>query len=269
MLDSFLPATGPSVWTGNDLVQTDDWNIRLTPRDIGELDAALTAAKREKIPLHTITAADFPLPGLGIRLRALAGDLEGGRGFGVVRGIPVQTYTEDACKIVSWGICSYFGVGIPQSLQGDWINHVVDLTDVSSTTNPELVHIIDRKELRTNHVGGELDFHTDTTDIFALFCLKQAKAGGRHNRVARCRCLRRPYPLHHPGAALGLSHRGYKGHRRRSTPQPRQIGDGGVGRPARFFAVLSRKNGRMARGTSSTSFPGLWPSTAAPGWCRG
>ena len=178
MVDAIQPATGPAVWMGDDLAQIDAWNIRLTPNDVEELDAALAGIDLKKIPVQVISAAEFPLPRLGIRLRSFADELENGRGFGVIRGVPVEKYTEESCKILSWGLCSYLGTGIPQSRQGDWINHVIDLTDINSTTKPDLVHIVNRKELRSNHEGGELRWHTDSTDIIALFCLTKAKAGG-------------------------------------------------------------------------------------------
>ena len=184
MLDVIEPATGPTVWMGRELAQSDDWKLLLTPHDIAELEAALADVEGRKMPVQDITAADFPLPGLGRRLKELAGELNNGRGFGVIRGFPVENHTEDACKIVSWGMCSHFGAGIPQSRQGDWINHVIDLSDATSTTNPDLVHVINRGQLRTNHAGGELDFHTDTTDIFALFSLRKAKAGGASRLVS-------------------------------------------------------------------------------------
>jgi len=184
MVEIPAPATGPSVWMGRDLEQTDSWITRLTPRDIGELASAFSAVEGKNIPVQEITAADFPLPGLGVRLKALAAEVETGRGFGVIRGFPVGSYSEDACKIVSWGMCSYFGAGIPQSRQGDWINHVMDVSDQTSTTRPELEHILKRGQLRTNHAGGELDFHTDTTDILALFALRKAKAGGASRLVS-------------------------------------------------------------------------------------
>jgi hypothetical protein len=163
---------------GSDLAQIDDWNLRLSPDDIEELEAALANVELKNIPVQEISTADFPLPRLGVRLRAFADELENGRGFGVIRGVPVEIYTEEACKILSWGLCSYLGELIPQSRQGDWINHVIDLTDITSTTKPDLVHIVNRKELRSNHEGGELRWHTDSTDIIALFCLTKAKAGG-------------------------------------------------------------------------------------------
>ena len=178
VFDEIQLATGPSVWMGTNLAQTDDWNIRLTAKDIEELDAALVSVENLNIPVHEITVDDFVLPRLGVRLKAFADELENGRGFGGIRGVPVEKYTEEACKIISWGLCSYLGTGIPQSRQGDWINHVIDLTDVTSTTKPDLVHIVKRKELRSNHEGGELRWHTDSTDIIALFCLAKAKSGG-------------------------------------------------------------------------------------------
>lgn len=184
MTESSEPATGPAVWKGGDFAGTNDWIVPLTPKDVRELDDALSAATGKHIPIQQITADDFPLPSLGTRLEALADEIETGRGFGVLRGIPVQTYSEENCKIVSWGLCSYFGALIPQSRQGDWINPVIDLSDITSTTRPELEHIIKRGQLRTNHAGGELDFHTDTTDIFALFCLRNAKSGGASRLVS-------------------------------------------------------------------------------------
>ena len=178
------PATGPAVWMGRYLEQTDSWITLLSPQDLGELTGALAAVERRNIPVQEITPTDFPLMGLGTKLKSLANELENGRGFGVIRGFPVQDYNEDACKIVSWGMCSYFGAGIPQSRQGDWINHVIDVSDQISAPKPELEHIIKRGQLRTNHAGGELDFHTDTTDVFALFSLRKAKAGGASRLIS-------------------------------------------------------------------------------------
>jgi len=178
------PATGPAVWMGRDFAGDESWIERLTPADIAEIESALAAAERLAIPVQEITQAEFPLPGLGARLRALAAELATGRGFAVIRGFPVDRHSEDACRIVSWGLCCHFGTGIPQSRQGDWINHVMDVSDQTATDRPELAHILKRGQLRTNHAGGELDFHTDTTDIFALFSLRRAKAGGASRLVS-------------------------------------------------------------------------------------
>ena len=178
-IDSVMkPATGPSVWKGRDIAQSDDWILTLSSQDLDELDGALATIVSTGKPLQDIKGADFPLPTLGGKLKSLAFELQSGRGFGVVRGVPIHRYDEEQLKILSWGLCSQFGTGIPQSRQGDWINHVIDVSDITETAKPDLQHIIRRGQLRTYHAGGELDFHTDTTDIFALFCLRNAKEGG-------------------------------------------------------------------------------------------
>jgi len=184
MPECLSPATGAGVWMGRDLEKTDEWITHLAPRDVAELTSALAAVEGKQLPLQEITPTEFPLANLATQLKTLAKELETGRGFSVIRGFPVWDYSEEACKIVSWGLCSYFGAGIPQSRQGDWINHVIDVSDVTSSTKPDLGHIIERGQLRTNHAGGKLDFHTDTTDIFALFSVKQAKAGGASRLIS-------------------------------------------------------------------------------------
>ena len=178
------PVTGPAVWKGADFVGNDDWIISLSSDDLSEIATALEQAKATNLPIHQISAKEFPLFGLGHTLKGLAEELENGRGFAVIRGVPVDRYNEDENKIISWGLCSSFGTGIPQSQQGDWINHVMDISDQQSAPKPELDHVIRRQNLRTNHRGGELDFHTDTTDIFALFCLQPAKSGGKSRLVS-------------------------------------------------------------------------------------
>lgn len=178
MREAMEPVIGPAVWMGCDLAGRDDWNLRLTAADIAELDTALAAVARRGIPLRRITVADFPLPRLGVQLRALADELESGRGFGVIRGVPVETYSEDDCKVLSWGLCSYFGVGMPQTRQGDWINHVIDVSDVTTAPASDFDHVVNRRELRANNEGGELRWHTDSADIVGLFCLRKAVSGG-------------------------------------------------------------------------------------------
>ena len=184
MPQAIAPATGPAVWKGSDFDGNDDWIVRLSSGQLEEIDGALQHVKQESRPVQELTGADFPLPSMRDLFSDLSGELETGRGFAVLRGIPVDSYSEDDLKYISWGLCTQLGSGIPQSHQGDWINHVIDVSDQTSAPKPELDHIIKRKTLRTNHAGGELDFHTDTTDIFALFCLRNAKKGGTSRLVS-------------------------------------------------------------------------------------
>ncbi|MBK19065.1 MAG: hypothetical protein CMM52_09565 [Rhodospirillaceae bacterium] len=180
----FKSVDGPAAWKGSDFVGSDEWIVPLGPQHLDELDAALAGVTSQNLPINEITADVFPLPALGTELAALAGELQDGRGFAVVRGIPVERYSEEENKFISLGLCSQFGRVIPQSRQGDWINHVIDISDQKAAPKPDFDHVLKRKKLRTNHRGGELDFHTDTTDVFALYCLRPAKSGGRSRLVS-------------------------------------------------------------------------------------
>lgn len=43
-----------------------------------------------RLPLQTVTKADFPLPSLGPYLEAVRDEVVAGRGFALVRGVPVD-----------------------------------------------------------------------------------------------------------------------------------------------------------------------------------
>lgn len=169
--------TGPQVWRGAEFDRID-WAFRLNDRDRDEIDGALAAVKRSGIALRDIRREHFVLPTLGPRLVAESDAVEGGRGFALIKGIPVARYDEDDNGIIAWGLCAHFGVGLPQSRQGDYINPIIDLTDIKSTTHAKLQHIVARGELRVSHHGGRRYWHTDTADIVALLCMRVAKSGG-------------------------------------------------------------------------------------------
>ena len=73
--------------------------------------------------------------------------------------------------------------------------------------------------------GGRVIFLSDAAGVKRL-----GKMAAGDDRAAGGRCVRGADPLHHPGAAPRLSHRGTQGHRRRPAAQPRQVGHGGIGR---------------------------------------
>ncbi|MDA0652918.1 MAG: TauD/TfdA family dioxygenase, partial [Proteobacteria bacterium] len=69
MSENQEPVTGPAVWMGRDLEQTDGWITPLTPLDVSELAGALAAVENRNMPVQEITASDFPLKNLGTRLK--------------------------------------------------------------------------------------------------------------------------------------------------------------------------------------------------------
>jgi hypothetical protein len=199
------PVTGPSAWIGAELRQREEeWTYCLSSAEIGELEAAAAAARRRKIDLAAITRADFPLPTLGPVLDRLRREVVDGRGFVLLRGLPVEDRPIAESAMLYWGLGTYFGSARSQNAKGHLLGHVYDLGQGLSATNPLL---------RSYQTAERQRFHIDRADLVALLCLRQAKSGGAstivssmtvHNVMAERRPellerLYRPFPTDRRG----------------------------------------------------------------------
>ena len=54
--------------------------------------------------------------------------IDDGRGFVVVRRLPVEDYSKDEIGMIFWGLCTYLGRGLSQSVLGDRLGHVKDFS---------------------------------------------------------------------------------------------------------------------------------------------
>lgn len=160
--------TTPDAWTGPAIQQDPAWTCRLDAADIAEIDAALAQAKRSgtRIPFPSTA---FPLPRLRQKLDGILDEIENGRGFKLIRGIPRQRYSDEDCELIYWGITSHFGVPVSQNARGHLLGHVRDEGRVISDPNA-----------RAYQTSQRMDFHTDMLpiDVLGLFCLRTAKSGG-------------------------------------------------------------------------------------------
>ena len=159
--------TGPSAWYGRDMAKTDEWIRPFTAADVDELDAALRATQRAGFDIIRITRREFPLPTLGPALDALRGELLHGRGFVLLRGIPVDRYSIAEAATIYWGIGSYLGTPRSQNAKGHLLGHVTDMGVTLADPN-----------VRTYQTTERQHYHTDSTDIVGLLCLRQARRGG-------------------------------------------------------------------------------------------
>jgi hypothetical protein len=158
--------TGRSAWVGADLAKRpDDWTYRLSPTETAEIEAA--TAKVLGRDIATIARADFPLPALGPVLDRLRDEVLNGRGFVLLRGLPVEDRPIEDSATAYWGIGTYFGNARSQNAKGHVLGHVRDLGLSSKDPNVRIYQTTERQ-----------NFHTDSCDIVSLLCLKTAKSGG-------------------------------------------------------------------------------------------
>ena len=182
----------PAAWRGPEMTAQGGWEYRLTEAEIAEIDAAVAAIDR---PLIEVDRAAFPLPALGPKLARLRRELLEGRGFFLLRGLPVGRMSREEAVAAFWGVGAHFGSARSQNSKGHLMGHVKDLGLHSSDPNVRVYQTRERQ-----------NFHTDSVDIVALMCLQPARSGGLssivssvavHNEMVR----RRPdlaRELYHP-----------------------------------------------------------------------
>ena len=158
---------GPAAWYGADMVRSEEWLHDLAADEIAEIDAAVAKVLRRGIDIIDIERDDFELPTLGPTLDRIREEVVEGRGFVLIRGVPVEGRAMREKAIAYWGIGAYFGWAVPQNAQGHLLGHVRDIG--MDPTNP--LHRL--YATRARHL-----FHTDSCDVVGLFCLHGAKSGG-------------------------------------------------------------------------------------------
>ena len=166
------PIESASAWIGADLAERRDWIHALAPEEIAELDRAVAHARATRKPLGELTREDFPLGTLARSIERWLDELDSGRGFVLVRGVPVERYGEADASLAYWGLGLHLGRAVSQNAAGDRLGHVRDAG--LERRNPTL------RKYRTRE---PLEFHTDGSDIVGLLCLRPAKSGGT-SRIA-------------------------------------------------------------------------------------
>ena len=160
---------GPSVWFGPDMREREaEWSYRLSPGEVAEIEAALKSVQARGLDIADIRREDFLLPTLGPVLDRIRGDVLEGRGFALLRGVPVEDRPIDESATIYWGIGSHFGSARSQNAKGHLLGHVYDLGG-SSATDPNT---------RSYATAERQNFHIDRCDVVALLCLRRAKSGG-------------------------------------------------------------------------------------------
>ena len=163
----YEPVAGTGAWYGRDLAQRGDWIHRLTPSEAGEIEAATRAVRAAGMSPASITPATFPLPSVGPVLRKVLAELLEGRGFILLRGLPVSGWSREEQAIAYLGIGSWLGRFRSQNAKGHLLGHVKDLgLDIRDPG------------VRYYQTNRRLEYHTDSIDVVGLLCLQTAKSGG-------------------------------------------------------------------------------------------
>jgi hypothetical protein len=167
------PIASDAAWRGPDVARKGDWRFVLDDAHVEELEAALARATATGRPLEELRADDFPLPSLGSAIDDWRSELECGRGFVLVSGVPVDGFTPEEVERLYWCLGLHMGSPGAQNVMGETLGHVVDTGD--DATDPFV---------RLYRTATKIRYHCDAADVVALLCLQTAKRGGRSRIVS-------------------------------------------------------------------------------------
>lgn len=161
------PIDGPAAWRGAEMAARRDWIEPLGRDAAEEIGRAIAHARARRLEPSTLTAADFPLPTLAPRIEAWLRELDRGRGFLLLRGLPVAAWGDDDAALAYVGLGLHVGTLVSQNAAGDLLGHVRD-----TGADPA------DRSVRLYKTRERLGFHTDGADVIGLLCLRTAREGG-------------------------------------------------------------------------------------------
>lgn len=166
------PLIDPAGWQSAEMAASDEWIYALSAAETEELTRAVERAAALGGDIKDVTKADFHLPTLGPALADIRGELIDGRGFVLIRGVPVASYNRAQSALAFWGIGLHLGRPLSQNAEGHLLGHVKDIGG-------------DYSDARTRGYtsSAAMGFHTDRCDYVGLMCLQPARKGGE-SRIA-------------------------------------------------------------------------------------
>ena len=166
------PAVDPAGWNPSELALNDDWIYQLSKNQCDQITNAVAEIEKSRQDIKDVQKSDFQLGDFADELVEIRDEFLNGRGFVLIRGVPVADMTREQSAIAFWGIGAHLGRAVSQNGQGHLLGHVKDVGGDYSDKNT-----------RGYLSNAQMGFHADRCDYVALLCLQTSKSGGE-SRIA-------------------------------------------------------------------------------------
>lgn len=160
--------TTAAAWRGDRLAEGQDWVYLLSAAELKELEQLGTRFLQQDPDLRSVQAEDYPLAVCADAVAAWRHEVEYGRGFVLVRGLRTTLYSDALSSAIYYILGLHMGEPFRQNEMGDLIDHVYATSDKK----------MDDPTALSAKVRDQLVYHSDSSDIVSLMCLRPAKAGG-------------------------------------------------------------------------------------------
>jgi hypothetical protein len=161
-------------WYGPQLkANPEQWVHQLDDAQVSELDKVVRQADARGLDITQLKSEDFSFSTLNSLLKKVETTVLDGIGVFLIRGIPVEQYTIRQSAIAFWALGTKLGLPVSQNGKGHVLGHVANLgLDYADPA------------VRGYQTSSRLPYHTDSSDMVGLLCVKSAKAGGLSSVVS-------------------------------------------------------------------------------------
>ncbi len=163
--------TSDRAWT-RDTLSPSDWVVPLPADAVDEIEAAVQRLRREPLPTLLLSPDQFALTRCREVMAAVGRQLRDGIGLAVVDRVPVERFSAEENRAVSWLLGSLLGRLVAQKWDGLMLYDVRD-------TGQALTYGV-----RRSVTNLDLQFHTDAPwlaeppELVGLLCVNRAPEGG-------------------------------------------------------------------------------------------
>lgn len=166
--DLLRPITTRAAWRGDRLIGSDEWIYRLSDDQVAELEELGRRFVEQSPDLRSVQAEEYPLVATADAAAEWRETVDFGRGFVLVRGLRTHLYSDALSAAIYYILGLHMGDPIRQNELGDLVDHVYATSDKT----------MDDPTAKSSKVRDQLVYHSDSSDIVALMCLRPAREGG-------------------------------------------------------------------------------------------
>ncbi|MEQ7922206.1 TauD/TfdA family dioxygenase [Xanthomonas sp. WHRI 1810A] len=162
------PVTTSAAWRGDELIKKGDWIYHLSADQISELETLGAELVGNDPDLRRIEVDDYPLQACRDAIEDWKQRMDVGHGFVLVRGLRTELYSDALSAAIYYILGLHLGEPMRQNELGDLIDHIYATSD-KKLEDPSAL---------SKSIRDKLPFHSDSSDIVALMCLRPSMEGG-------------------------------------------------------------------------------------------
>ena len=162
------PIAHPAGWRGDEMARRTDWIYHLSDAERSELEAAGAAFLANDPDLRQVDASEYQLPVCREAIAKWAAAMDDGPGLVLVRGLRSDLYSDALSAAIFFVLGLHIGDPMQQNELGDVFDHVIATTTLK----------VSEANALASRTTDRLNFHSDSSDVVGLMCLRGAKAGG-------------------------------------------------------------------------------------------